>query len=317
MTSTEPITGADEPSLTRHRFEVMGTQAEIVLRAEPDVAMPLIEASVVELEAMSAALTRFDSSSELERLNDAGSGEVSADLWDLLVLSLDAHASTEGRVDVSIGADLIAAGYDRTFRELDVPDAVNLSEVAPDTGSFDLLGPVREPGYELHEHDRSVTIRPGVRIDLGGIAKGWAADRIRSRLEPHASCLVNLGGDVSIHVAEGDAAWPIGVDLVERTQSYDLAWGGLATSGLDRRHWRSATDGTLAHHVIDPRTGRPATTDIVRITVIGPSCVDAEIWAKALFIERRAAAVAEANRRGIASVIIGKDGTCDLTGALA
>jgi thiamine biosynthesis lipoprotein len=96
-----------------------------------------------------------------------------------------------------------------------------------------------------------------------------------------------------------------------------LAYGGMATSGWDSRMWKSGHGDEIAHHVIDPTTGTSAVTDIARITVVAPTCMDAEVWTKALFLVGSRAAAAEANERGLTAIIVRADGACIKTGALA
>lgn len=303
------------PEPLRRQFQIMGTFAELLLLTDDPGADDLLDRAMFELVRLEQMLTRFDPTSPIEQLNDHGHGIVGAELQELLELSLEAFHATSGRVDVCIGADLIAAGYDRDFDLLEAPTDEELAARTV-TAPTEVGGRRREPGYEIDE-DGTVRITDGVRIDLGGIAKGWAADRVCAMLSPLGSCLVNLGGDISLHVAAGDEPWPIGIDLGTHSQSYALSAGGMATSGQDRRVWKVEGSDAIAHHVIDPRTGLPAHTDVLRITVIAASCAEAEVWTKALFLEGCAAASLEAERAGITAIIIGTDGSLHFTGMLA
>lgn len=309
-------------AVQRRRFVVMGTDAELLLRAEEAVADERLAAAQMELVRLEGIFTRFDPTSPIEQLNDAGEGVVDGELRAVLEASLTAHRDTGGRVDVGIGADLIAAGYDRDFGMLDVPSDEEIIQAAREKDTAWTLMPHesagREPPYTI-DADGLVRLRPGVRIDLGGIAKGWSADHVAAMLADAGSCAVNLGGDLASRVAGGDPGWPIGVDLVSRTQSYDVMGGGLATSGQDTRVWRNehaSGEAGFAHHVIDPRTGQSAATDILRISVFGADCLEAEVWAKALFLQGCAAAREEADRVGIPAVIVGVDGAAHFTGGL-
>lgn len=112
-------------------------------------------------------------------------------------------------------------------------------------------------------------LSPGVGVDLGGLAKGWMADRLVDRLGDNA--LAELGGDLAARgagpIGEG---WPIGFG----GQTVALHDGGAATSGTWRRRWGGV------HHLIDPRTGRPAETDLQEVEVIARTGVEAEVLAK-------------------------------------
>ena len=114
----------------------------------------------------------------------------------------------------------------------------------------------------------------------GGIAKGWLADRCAERLGENA--LVNFGGDLCARgpgtTGEG---WPVGFG--DRTLL--LLDMGAATSGIVKRSW-----GEGLHHLIDPRTGLPSTTDLEEISVLAQTGTDAEILAKTALLMGRAAA---------------------------
>jgi thiamine biosynthesis lipoprotein len=121
----------------------------------------------------------------------------------------------------------------------------------------------------------TIELEPGVRLDLGGIGKGYAADRAAELLALAGLCLVNLGGDIAVR----GGAWPVGV---APGLTLELTRGGLATSGRDRRRWLRG--GEAMHHLIDPATGRPAAGAPLRVTVVAESAAAAETAAKALFL---------------------------------
>ena len=167
---------------------------------------------------------------------------------------------------------VVAAGYDRSF-EL-VPAEAGEAPSAVRCG-----GGVRLTGSRIE-------LDPGVRLDLGGIGKGYAADRAAELLALAGPCLVNAGGDVSVR----GGSWPVGV---EGAVTLELSDGALATSGRDRRRWRRA--GRELHHLIDPATGSPAETDLLRATAVGSDAVEAEVLAKWLFLAGEAEAAGERN----------------------
>lgn len=307
-----------------HRFDVMGTSAELQLVAPLEQAAPLLLAAEQELHRIQAMMTRFDPESPIEQLNDAGSGRpADPELAAVLARSLAAWRETDGRVDVGVGREIVAAGYDRDFDELKLDDddltvqarSVSAIKARQSQGAVAERRELRQP-LAIDPLDGTVEIPDGVRIDLGGIAKGWASDHACRMLAEHGSCLVNLGGDMAVHVAEGADPWPIGVQLGGDTSTFDISWGGIATSGVDRRVWR--TDGDeLQHHLIDPTTGRPAVSDVLRVTVFAEACVDAEVWAKALYLRGFDGAVEEANERSLTAIVTDLDDNVAFTGSLA
>jgi thiamine biosynthesis lipoprotein len=122
----------------------------------------------------------------------------------------------------------------------------------------------------------TIRIEPGMRLDLGGIAKGYAVDRALPLLSPAGPSLVNAGGDLAV----SGGSWPVAIEGAELTLA--LTSGALATSGRDRRQWRRG--GEEQHHLVDPATGRPAQTPVLRATVFAPTAVEAEVLAKVAFL---------------------------------
>lgn len=298
----------------------MWTFGDFLVRADPQDADPVFDDIEALLHEWTTSYTRFDPGSVLERLNDAGGGAVTDELASILALAERAWHDTEGRFDIGLGAELVAEGYDRDADDLPDPtdhdlDPARRLELAREHSTAAARagadGARAEPPVTFEE-DGSVRIRTGSRLDLGGFVKGWAADRTCELLARRlgASCLVNLGGDIAVHVEPGDDAWPIGLHTPQGDASLELSHGGVATSGQEVRLWHVETDdgaGRLGHHIIDPRTGRSAASDISRLTVVSDTCANAEVWSKALLLTGVDRARAEAESRGLMTVIIGLD----------
>jgi thiamine biosynthesis lipoprotein len=286
--------------MERHAFHAMGTQVEALLDAPPSLDAVLALASVErEFRRLEGLLTRFDSASELSRLNAAGAIEAGADLLAVVELALAARERTGGRFDPAIHDALVAAGYDRTF------ELVTGGATAPPPRT---AGGVRVRG-------RRIELDPGVRLDLGGIGKGYAVDRATALLAPHGPCLVNAGGDLAVAGVPRAGVWPVGVETPSGSLTLGLSQGALATSGSDRRRWRAGE--TVHHHLIDPSTGRPSDSDLLRVTVTAASAVEAEVLAKALFLAGEDAAVAEADELGVPALLVTRDGRVRRAGGLA
>jgi thiamine biosynthesis lipoprotein len=251
--------------MLRSTFPAMGTEVEVLLDGEPSAESERALAKVErEFERLEALLSRFRPDSELSALNRRGALLAGDDLLAVTGLAVDARRRTGGLFDPTVHDALVGAGYDRTF-----------AEVRRD-------GPRLEPhrcGGEIRLDGRRIELEPGFRLDLGGIAKGYAADRAATLLAPLGPALVNAGGDI---VARG-RLWPVGVETaVGRQLTLGLENSALATSGRDRRRWRRG--GIEAHHLIDPATGAPAAGEFLRVTVTAPTAVEAEVLAKAVFL---------------------------------
>ena len=249
-----------EPVAVRH-FEAMGTTCAVFIAGAEPSRLLQAEAQVREL---AARLTRFDERSELSRFNAAAGRwvEVSPELESLLRESLRAFEMSAGLVNVAVLPAMLAIGYTRPFAQGPTPRA------ADSAGSVPLLPDALDVAIGR------ARLAPDTRIDLGGIAKGWMADRLCERLG--ANALVNLGGDLRARGAGPDGeGWPVGFAGTTALLDDHAA----ATSSVLRRRW-----GDGLHHVIDPRTGLPAASGLVEVSVVTRTAVDAEIVAKAALI---------------------------------
>jgi FAD:protein FMN transferase len=286
-----------------HRFAAMGTQFEFVVQATPQAAaQPIADAEGV-VHALEARLSRFRPDSELSLLNRAGHARVSDDLYALTQLALDARDDTGGRFDPTIGGAIAAAGYDHSFD--DMPTDV---------------GPTRQPvrhtrGVAIDGASGTITLDEHVALDLGGIAKGYAAEMAAGILADAGPCLVNAGGDIALRGTPKSGAWTVGVETPDGDLTLALNDGAVATSGRDRRNWRS--EGRLQHHIIDPATDQPARSDVLRITVVAGNAVEAEAHATALFLVGSADAVDEAEALGLTAIVVTDAGRTLVTGVAA
>jgi len=274
-----------------------------------------------------AHLSRFRDDSELAHLNaaDGRRTAVSAILWDVVQAALQAARWTDGLVTPTLLSAVERAGYDRSFEGL-VPDGRTGNrpslDVPPPVGRADArvseaaaATPVTRDAWRAIRTDplgRTVTLPAGVRLDLGGIAKGWAADAAARRLAAHGPALVDAGGDIAVSGPLPDGGrWPIAVGDPRAPDAQLavlwLAGGGVATSGTDFHRWQQ--DGQWRHHIIDPRTGVPAVTDVISATVIGRSAVEAEAAAKAALIQGSRAGMAWIERHpALAALMVGQHG---------
>lgn len=282
--------------MLRRTTRAMGTVSELLLVPAADGEDPerALDEAMAEIAHIERIANRFRSDSELSRLNAAGGGPVSVDLLRIITLALAMREATGGRFDPTVHNAMVAAGYDRTFAEVP-PSGAAPGPAAPGGGRVDVD----------HRAGR-VTLGPGVALDLGGIAKGWAADRTADLLGTAGDCLVNIGGDIAVRGRLHGAPWPVGIMRGDGPATLALPRGGMATSGTDRRRWRRG--GRRMHHVIDPATGRPSGTDLVRVTAVGPDAASAEAWATALLVAGRDRAAALARARGIPVVLVRADG---------
>jgi FAD:protein FMN transferase len=287
--------------MRRLDFRAMGCHMTAVLDADKLIA-PL-EAVPTWFEAWEQTFSRFRADSELSQLNQrAGQWvRVSTSMWEVTRLALVAARWTDGLFSPTILNALEAAGYDRTFDEV---AAGEKPVVAQPDGQWRSI--------QRQSLKRSIYLPPQARLDLSGIVKGWAADRAAKKLGAVGPALIDAGGDVAVSGPRADGSpWPIGVtNPFQPDQPFEtlkVAQGGVATSGKDYRRWLRA--GEWQHHLIDPRTGLPARNDVLSVTIIAPTTLEAEVAAKVIAISGSEQGLAWLEERpGYAALIVREDG---------
>lgn len=222
--------------------------------------------------------TRFEPDSELSRLNAEGRLErPSAEMREVLQHSLHWYRSTSRLFNPAILPALLAAGYDRTFDEIQQIGAEATAPArvaAPDFESVFRLEPSANDAIELRDQ---------AHIDLGGIVKGWTVDRAARLLSAASGYLIDAGGDIRVGGrAPEPCGWGIAIeDPFQRRYCADLIVltdRAVATSSTRRRTWTAR--GRREHHLIDPRTGAPSRTDVVSATVVTDTVEKAEVYSK-------------------------------------
>jgi thiamine biosynthesis lipoprotein len=254
---------------------MMGGTVSVQAIGEGDAAALERAARIVldRIDAWAGRLTRFSAESELMRVNasEAALVPIGPTLTAVLDWARRAEGLTDGLVDIALLDERLAAeaGVDPS-----VPAAAG-----------------RRWSLRRLSSGAVVDREPGVRFDLDGVAKGWLADRAIA-IVPGRSVLVDGDGDIALRVAPGDA-WGVGIADPRRpgallatleltaTDDRTRAWG-IATSGTSVHRWAHAAGD--AHHLIDPRTRRPAATDVVQATVLADTARVAEAFAKTAVI---------------------------------
>ncbi|MEP7016870.1 MAG: FAD:protein FMN transferase [Actinomycetota bacterium] len=232
-----------------------------------------------DLAALDEACSRFRGDSELIRL-EASAGRptrVSPLLAGAIRAALRGAQLTDGDLDPTLGRAMETLGYDHDFASLPVQGGAIRVTVrhVPQWRQI-----------ELDETTDTLTVPAGVRLDLGATAKAWAADRSAQRIAQALGCgvLVSLGGDIAIAGDVPPDGWPIRVQDVTGDPLVPaegpsgliaIRAGGLATSSTTSRKWQQG--GDLMHHILDPRTGRPAASKWRTVSVAAGSALDANI----------------------------------------
>ncbi len=279
-TAETPAPARDEPAIARHDFRAMGTAIHLLGPAGD----PSFRRAAARVERRFAReerrFSRFRGDSELTRVNRAAGSatRVSRPFAEVLRMALEAAAATDGLFDPTVHDALVAAGYDRDFDEV----------LAGARGALHPAVPCgRWPEVEVD----GCLVRPpaDVHLDLGGIAKGWTVDRAAEDALAAGLpwALVNAGGD--LRIAGSAPALDVAVEDPEHPEEalvrLRLSVGAVATSSVAKRSW-----GPGHHHVIDPRTGAPAATELLQASVWAPTCAEAEVLATRALLQGRSAA---------------------------
>ena len=289
----------------------MGTVNTVAV-AEPAVLQDATEIVRELISQIDATCSRFRADSELNRVNRAaGRGPIgiSPMLEQALAAALSAAEMTGGLVDLTVGKNVEDTGYVVTFSA--VPTNGPLLEIAV----HQVVG-WRAVRLDLARH--SVLIPGGVTLDLGASGKAWAAD-LAAKTASEAlgvAVLVEFGGDVAV-AGEVPRGWPVRVALDQGAAVWEdvtVHDGGLATSGTTVRRWRRG--GVEVHDIIDPRTGKPATTPWAMVTVAAASCLEANAASTAaLILGHDAAGWLDAHR--LPARLVGRGGTVEYAGGWA
>lgn len=278
---------------SEHDFRAMNTDIHLSFAGQRGGT---IERMVVEsFRYYEQLLSRFRPDSELCRLNDCQKPHfvASEDFYAAMEAALWASQQTGGIYDPTILLYLEEAGYDRTFEAVANPRP--LAAVRSAFHSWSMLNEASSDltqGYDyrhigLEPFTRLIHRPPGLRVDLGGMGKGWTVDRVADELCQEGHFLLNAGGDLYAYGRpDGNQGWQIHL-AHPRVQDMGFAslWldhHAVATSTVARRRWLKG--GSVQHHLIDPRSGRPAATDVISVSVVGGRVFTAEIYAKVALI---------------------------------
>ncbi len=273
-----------------HHFYAMGGQMTVWLElADQQLAQTTLVQVELFFRAAEARLTRFRPTSELAQVN-ALSGQwtpVSAIFWRLLTRALYLSEATNGLFDPTVLNAIEANGYDRDFAELAQRPLHQAQPLLSAQPMAERLGGCWQ-AVELDAAQHALRLPTGVRLDFGGIAKGETAQQAVAFLSQWAPCLIDAGGDlVAGDAPVGQPGWLVAIANPRAEAESDLAclWlknSALATSGIDYRRWQQG--GATVHHLIDPRTGTAAATDLLTVSVLAADATVAEAWAKAALI---------------------------------
>lgn len=292
--------------LQKLEFHAMGCEMLVVL----DHPRPVKELEQVPewFEHWESLFSRFRLDSELSRINcNSGSPtQVSPEFSEVFELARTAEQHSDGLVTPVLLDALTEAGYDRSFE--------TIAPVLVDCWPRSYAIPSGLPQIEWDATTRTIFLPPGLHLDFGGIVKGWAANETVNRLSQYGPVLMDAAGDIAIGGKQSNGEyWPVGVANPfhprDNLELLRLENCGVATSGRDRRRWQR--NSNWQHHIIDPRTGLPAETEVLTATVIAATSIRAEWAAKTSLILGSQAGLEWLNADPeLAGLLVLEDGQC-------
>ncbi|UUO04497.1 FAD:protein FMN transferase [Blastopirellula sp. J2-11] len=259
---------------------LMGTVAKVIVYADsPTAAHQAIDASFAEMNRQIAILSDYESTSEVSRLGQISPGktDIGPELWDVLSYSEKISQATCGAFDVTIGPLTKAWRRMRRRRQIDPQE---IADHLPAVGYAKLkLDPA--------SHTAELTTA-NMRLDLGGVAKGYIIDAGLKTLRDHGlkHALVDAGGDMALGAAPPQSAgWKISVAQSKQPGAevmiVELANCGVATSG--DAYQFVEINGARYSHILNPHTGYGVTTSRT-VTVFAPTAMQADAWASAISV---------------------------------
>lgn len=279
-TSVTSIRETENTEITEaKRTDLLGTV--ITLSTYDDIAPELFDETFSLVETIDAKMSVNIENSEISQVNN-NSGiaptVVSPEVRDLVSWASDFSRVSNGAFDVTIGSVMELWKVDGTFEVLPVDAEIqkNLPLVNNDEITF---------------YDDSILLnKPGMRLDLGGIAKGYACDMSLTYMKMKGvhSALLNFGGNVYAYGTKPDGSpWRIGIQTpyIKKDTiacSIDVSNTAVVTSGGYKRYFEK--DNVTYHHILDPNTGYPAESGLLSVTIIDPSSTRADALSTACFV---------------------------------
>ncbi|MDH3626684.1 MAG: FAD:protein FMN transferase [Acidobacteriota bacterium] len=259
---------------------LMGTSFRIeVVTTDSEGGRAAAEAALDEVARVEERLSEWKTTSEISAVNRAAGEsvavEVGEELYEVVERALQISEMTDGAFDITYAA----CGHLWSFREPRIPTDAQLAACLPSVGS---------ERVELTAANRAIRLPdPAMKIGISGIGKGYGVDRAAAVLESHGifDYTIDGGGDLRVRGGNVDRPWQVGLADPRREGSLsgaiELDRGAIVTSG--DYHLFFERDGTRYHHILDPRTGRPA-PDSIAVTVIARNAMDADALATGLFV---------------------------------
>lgn len=309
-TSQPPTESATSEAATSQSRQVYAMDTVMTLEAYGDHATAALDAAEEEITRLDTLWSISSADGEIARLNAEKQVTASEDTLTLLARAKDLSAETAGLFSATIAPLMEAWGF--TSGDYRVPSDEELES---------LLAHVDDSQIAI-KGDR-VSIPNDVKVDLGGIAKGFTSSRVMKIFadEGVKHGIISLGGNVqTLGKKPDDSLWRVGIQDPKSTEDVlgilEIADKAVITSGAYQRNFEK--DGVIYHHIIDPRTGRPANSGLTSVTIVSDDGTLADGLSTSLFIMGREQALDywRAHKDEFDAVLVEEDGSVTITDGL-
>lgn len=291
----------------------LGTVVTIIIYDKN--AEELMDGAMLEIERLENLLSGNIEDSDISKINSAAgieAVEVSAETHEVITKGIEYHETSNGLFDISIGPLVDLWGIGTTNARVPTQDEIN---IAMDNIDIDAI---------VSDGKRVILLNEDMKIDLGGIAKGYIADRVAEYLKKNGcdGAIINLGGNVLTVGEKPDGTkWRIGIqNPFEATGTYirvvEVEEMSVVTSGSYERFF--VEDGITYHHILDPNTGYPVETDIAGVSIISSRSVDGDGLSTTVFAMGYEKGISLIELiSGVECIIILKDGNIQYSSGIA
>lgn len=271
-----------------------------------------VNKAVDEINRLETVLSAEKQESDIYKLNETGSGTLSTDTKDIVSKALEINKTTNGAFDISIYPLMVKWGF--TTQKYNVPSKNEISKLLKDVDSSKII---------FDEKSGNIKLKENMKIDLGGIAKGYTSSRVMQIFKECGvtSGLVSLGGNVQALGTKTDGtAWQIAIENPDKSSDYigvvSVKDKAVITSGGYERYFEK--NGKTYHHILDPETGYPAESGLKSVTIVSDDGTLADALSTSLFVmgKEKALDYWHEHKNEFDTVLVEDNGDITITGGL-
>ena len=271
-----------------------------------------VNKAVDEINRLETVLSAEKQESDIYKLNETGSGTLSTDTKNIVSKALEINKTTTGAFDISIYPLMVKWGF--TTQKYNVPSKNEISKLLKDVDSSKII---------FDEKSGNIKLKENMKIDLGGIAKGYTSSRVMQIFKECGvtSGLVSLGGNVQALGTKTDGtAWQIAIENPDKSSDYigvvSVKDKAVITSGGYERYFEK--NGKTYHHILDPETGYPAESGLKSVTIVSDDGTLADALSTSLFVMGKEKALDYwcEHKNEFDTVLVEDNGDITITGGL-